>query len=171
MNGRSALGLWVPESLTVYPPLFLLLTVCYSQTIAEDGYVSSDATRLRAQKPLLHSSSVAGGELIMPVTTLIQGIQQTDDEQDGSETVEKDDDVLSSESKSLTAALARTFGRLEQLDIAKELYLAILARDHPFPFCAWQVGVAHIIGSHYLRPSSVELLDVLTDIAIPTGGV
>ena len=40
---------------------------------------------------------------------------------------------------SITMALARTLGQLGKIDVAKEVYLSLLARQHPFPFCAWQV--------------------------------
>lgn len=49
---------------------------------------------------------------------------------------------------SLAVALARTVGRLGELDVAKELYISLRAREHSFPFCAWQV----IFDPHVFTP-------------------
>lgn len=58
--------------------------------------------------------------------------------------VSEDDGVRAS----LALALARAVGRLGELDVAKELYISLLARQHPFPFCAWQV----IFDPHVFTP-------------------
>lgn len=57
---------------------------------------------------------------------------------DKNDNSDDDDDYLPI-ALSLTLALARAVGRLGSLDIAKEMYIALLSRQHPFPFCAWQV--------------------------------
>ncbi len=59
-----------------------------------------------------------------------------------------DDDEEEEMRVSLGMALARTLGRIGEIDVAKELYLALLGRQHPFPFCAWQV----IFDPHVFTP-------------------
>lgn len=118
----------------------------------EDYGSSSDVTiaRLRAQKPIISSSGADEGKMVMPLTSLLESIGIRGQGEDAEENEEEEESTLSSESKSLTAALARTLGRLEQLDLAKELYMTMLARDHPFPFCAWQVrGTQHLFCSTF----------------------
>ncbi|GAB5035197.1 deoxyuridine 5-triphosphate nucleotidohydrolase [Nannochloropsis oceanica] len=58
---------------------------------------------------------------------------------DDEEEEEENDDDLGAATASVTLALAKAVGKLSGLDIAKEIYLALLSRQHPFPFCAWQV--------------------------------
>ena|SRR6056297_3174564 len=56
------------------------------------------------------------------------GLRRDDDEEDGKM------------GASMILALANAVKKLGGLDIAKEVYLGILSRQHPFPFCAWQVN-------------------------------
>jgi len=58
---------------------------------------------------------------------------------DYDEDEDEDGDDLGAAAASLTLALAKAVGGLSGLDIAKEVYLGLLSRQHPFPFCAWQV--------------------------------
>ena len=57
-------------------------------------------------------------------------------DRDGEDEEEDEDEEVRA---SITMALARTLGQLGKIDVAKEVYLSCLARQHPFPFCAWQV--------------------------------
>lgn len=56
------------------------------------------------------------------------GLRRDDDEEDGKM------------GASMILALANAVKKLGGLDIAKEVYLGMLSRQHPFPFCAWQVN-------------------------------
>lgn len=41
--------------------------------------------------------------------------------------------------KGLVLSAWRAYGRVKQAGLVKELYLHFKGREHPYPFCAWQV--------------------------------
>lgn len=65
---------------------------------------------------------------------LKQGLEKMTKKLKKEEEVDEDGEQLS-----LALALTKMVGRLEGMDVAKEIYIALLGRQHPFPFCAWQV--------------------------------